>query len=606
MPKRKHSSRADVATAGVGVALGSTSYLAGESFLTRPDLFGQGFVDVVENVSAFGLTAGVVITGWGVGGWFWSRSRAARRRAVFHSAGWAERHDYADVIGAKAIRALGEQVRPSLATRELRAGYRPKNTDYGQQLGRSVAGETRAVRGRGVYAGFERSVLMVAPPGAGKTALMLHGLLDAPGAALAASTKPDVYLLTHELRAERGPVALFNPQAVGGLRGNFRWDPLIGCEFYQEAIDRATALVRGTRGITAMQEASWAEKCIEILSKYLMAARLAGMDLTAVAYWLANPDNEDAVRILHHFDQAVPEGWAASLQAEMRSDADRMKGSIWSLARGAVGFMSNPLIAAACSKGAGQSFDVLEFARSGGTLYLIGDDRDETIAPLLSALTTYIYEGVRKAATSSEVGRLDPPFGMFLDEVTKITPVPLAQWAADARGYGMYLTAITQSFDQLRERWGATGAGSIMGLFSKVILGGIQNTDDLEYLSKLVGTREVDAVSTGESSSRHGLSRSKTTSTRLEVIMPSQEIRMLPRGYALVIMGESRAAVVKYKKGQVRAERELAALRKRKAKQEKAQQPSAPDIAPQVFGDALVAVPDLPRQQHDEHVSGAA
>ena len=123
---------------------------------------------------------------------------------------------------------------------------------------------------------------------------------------------------------------------------------------------------------------------------------------------------------------------------------------------------------------------------------------------------------------------------------------------------------------------------------------------------KLVGTREVDAVSTGQSSSRHGLSRSRTTSTRLEVIMPAQEIRMLPRGYALVIMGESRAAVVKYKKGQVRAERELAALRKRKAKQQSTEQPSTPDIAPQVFGDSLLAVPDLPRQQHDECVSGAA
>ncbi|MEO6087010.1 MAG: TraM recognition domain-containing protein, partial [Umezawaea sp.] len=261
---------------------------------------------------------------------------------------------------------------------------------------------------------------------------------------------------------------------------------------------------------------------------------------------------------------------------------------------------------AACSKGAGQSFDVAEFARSGGTLYLLGDDRDETIAPLLSALTTYIYEGVRKTATADGGERLDPPFGMFLDEVTKITPVPLAQWAADARGYGMYITAVTQSFDQLRERWGSIGAGSIMGLFSKIILGGIQNVSDLQYLSTLVGPRQVEVVSTGESSSRHGRSRSTNRSPRDEIIMPPHEIRMLPRGYALVIMGEGRAVVVRYRKGQVRAERALKALHKRQAKQQDVQQsPSTPDIAPRVFGDALVAVPDLPRE-HEQPVAGAA
>ncbi|MFE2755646.1 type IV secretory system conjugative DNA transfer family protein [Actinosynnema sp. NPDC059335] len=612
MPKRKFGRHPNAATAGTGVALGATSLLANDSILTSTDLFSQGFADTMEIVTGTGVGVGVLVTGLGVGNAVWSRTRTARRRALFHRPGWADRHDFADVLGSRAVRAVGDQVRPSLAGRSRLATAtrrnRPAATEYGQRLGKAVTGESRSVRGRRVYAGFERSVLIVAPPGAGKTALMLHGLLDAPGAALVASTKPDVYLLTNELRAQRGPVALFNPQHVGGLMGNFHWDPLVGCEFYQEATDRATALVRGTKGITGMQDASWAEKCIEILSKYLMAARLGGYDLNAVAYWLANPDNEDAVRILSHFNDVVPEGWAASLQAEMRSEADRMKASIWSLARGAVAFMSNPLIAAACSKGSGTSFDVLEFARSGGTLYLIGDDRDETIAPLLSALTTYIYEGVRKAATNSEVGRLDPPFGMFLDEVTKITPVPLAQWAADARGYGMYLTAITQSFDQLRERWGVIGAGAIMSLFSKVILGGIQNTGDLEYLSKLIGTREMESVSTGESTSRHGLSRSKTTSTRTEVIMPPQEIRMLPRGHALVIMGEGRAVVVRYRKGQVRAEKELKALRKKMAKTPPNPRSQAgPPTAPRVFGDALVGTAGFPRQAEgaDERVSGS-
>jgi type IV secretory pathway TraG/TraD family ATPase VirD4 len=464
-----------------------------------------------------------------------------------------------------------------LENRRERGGYKPKDTDYGQYLGRAVTG-SRSVRGTRTYMSFERCLICIAPPGAGKTALMLHPLLDAPGAALVASTKTDVYDHTWELRAQYGPTALFNPQNVGGLGGNFRWDPLIGCEHYQAATDRATALVRGTKAITAMQEASWGEKCIEILAKYLMAARLANQDLNSVAYWLAHPDDESAVRILRHFTpEYAPPGWAGALEAEMRSAADRMKGSIWSLARGAVAFMSNPLVSAACSKGAGESFNAREFARSRGTLYLLGDDRDETIAPLLNALTDYVYQEVKATAAASPRHRLDPPFGFFLDEVTKITPVPLDKWAADARGHGMYITAITQSFDQIRERWGEIGAGAISSLFSKVILGGIQNMRDLEELSKLIGTRKVQVVSEGESESSSGKSRSRNMTMRQEVIMPPEEIRMLPRGYALVLCGEARAVVVKYKKGQVRAERELARLRKRLGPEQ-----SAPAQGPRV------------------------
>ncbi len=540
-----------------GVGLDSLAYLIDHVPVHDPQV-----LDALSTAGAYGWTAGSALVGAAVAHAFWRQTRTAQRRALFHAPGWAGRHDFADVLGDRAIRRLGPQVRPSLERRGPRL-RKPRGTDYGQYLGRAVTGSP-VVRGNKVWASFETSLLMIAPPGKGKTAMMLHGLLDAPGAVLAASTKTDVYEYSWELRSQVGPVALFNPQNVGGIVGNFRWDPLIGCEHYQAATDRATALVRGTKSITAMQEASWAEKCIEILSKYLMAARLVGQDMNSVAYWLANPDNEDAVRILRHFTpEYAPPGWAGSLEAELRSPADRMKGSIWSLARGAVAFMNNPLVAAACGKGAGESFNAAEFARSRGTLYLLGDDRDETIAPLLNALTSYVYEEVRATASAGPGGRLDPPFAFFLDEVTKITPVPLDKWAADIRGHGGYITAITQSFDQVRDRWGEIGAGAIKSLFSKVILGGIQNPADLEELSKLVGGRTVHVVTEGESESASGKSRSRNTTPRLEVIMPPEQIRKLPRGHALVLIGEAGAVVVKYKKGQVRAQRELARLRKR-------------------------------------------
>jgi type IV secretion system protein VirD4 len=272
------------------------------------------------------------------------------------------------------------------------------------------------------------------------------------------------------------------------------------------------------------------------------------------------------VRILQKHPHHVPDGWAASLEAEMRSSADRMKGSIWSLARGSVAFMSNPLVAAACTRGAGESFNVQEFAESRGTLYLLGDSSDETIAPLLSALTDYVYRDFKALAQSKPAERLDPPFGFFLDEVTKITPVPLADWAADIRAHGGYITAITQSFAQIEERWGKEGLAALKTLFSKVILPGIQNLPDLEELSKLVGYREVDAISEGETSSANGQSRSRNRSKRKELIMPPEEIRMLPEMHALILINHSKAVVVKFSKGQIRAMKELERLRAAKKK----------------------------------------
>ncbi|WP_431879061.1 type IV secretory system conjugative DNA transfer family protein [Amycolatopsis sacchari] len=560
MSSKNSATKRDFKAGALGGGLLVGSVALGQLPYDSPESIYQPVSGVIDTALTVGGVGGAALLGGAIGHGVYSNSRMARRRRIFHAEGWADRHSFADQLGRRAIRRRGQQTRPSLVNRAARAGYKPKDTDFGQYLGKAVTG-FRPARGSKVYADFEKSLLIVAPPGAGKTALALHPMMDAPGSILVTSTKPDVYTLTSEIRGQYGPVLLFNPQGVGGIPGNFGWDPLIGCQHYQVATDRASALVKGTKAITAMQEASWGEKCIEIVSKYLMAARLKGYDLRAVQYWLAHPDDETAVRILHEFPAYVPDGWASALEAEMRSSADRMKGSIWSLARASVAFMSNPVVAAACTAGAGESFNVRSFAESRGALYLLGDKSDETIAPLLSALTDYVYRDVKALAQSKASERLDPPFGFFLDEVTKITPVPLADWAADARAHGMYITAITQSFAQIEERWGKEGLAALKTLFSKVIMGGIQNLNDLEELSKLVGYREVDAISEGETASASGLSKSRNRSKRKELILPPEEIRMLPEGHALVLLNQSKAVVVKFKKGQIRAQKELAKVR---------------------------------------------
>ncbi|MEU7480585.1 type IV secretory system conjugative DNA transfer family protein [Lentzea sp. NPDC042327] len=574
-------------------ALYGSALLGGSIALDSSAAISEG--GAVDAMLSMGETFGGAGLALAAGYYWWNTGPGERRREwnrAYHTGRWAGAQDYRLALGKYGPGLLRRQVRPRLYGRRIDPVIekllanevmnflrlnRPldfidrhiapgQDSDYGQFLGRSVTGRWRARR-RKVFASFERCLLFVAPPGKGKTAMMIHQLLDAPGAALVASTKPDLWWLTSELRARKGPIALFNPQGMAGLKSTLKFNPLIGCEHYQTAVDRASDLVSGCKMITAMQEASWGEKCVEILSKYLMAARLGGYDLHRVVHWLSHNSDEEAVLILqrnrNNPQASVPVGWAESLHAEMKSDADRMKASIWSLARGAVAFMANPVIAQSCSAGADDAFDAQEFIANGGTLYLLGDDRDETIAPLLSALTSYIYEEVKKAALLTGIdGRLDPSFGFFLDEVTKITPVPVHKWAADARAFGIYITICCQAFSALVERWGANTVKTIMNLFSKVVFGGVQDPDDLDDLVKLLGRREFTLVSTGESESASGTSRSRSKAPKEEQLLKADEIAQIPDMHAIAVIGNAKPVMIKFTKGQVRAKKELEQLRR--------------------------------------------
>jgi type IV secretion system protein VirD4 len=577
--KSRSPKRADVKMGLVG-GIGLASGIALDQLpLDQPDSIYTGVSDAAHTAFGLGATAGGLTLATAVALYRWHGSRTYLRRNTFHAEGWATMHDYRDYLSAGVImdnrvrggnKGLGAIVRPSLVERAERNGYKRRPSDYGVRLGKIQTGDTARIRGRIAHNGFERSCLVIGPPGTGKTAELLHWVIDAPGAVLTATTKTDVYEHTAEIRAQRGPVLLFNPQALGGLASTFAWDPVVGCEHYKVATARARALVGGTKAITAMQEASWGEKCVEILSKYLMAARLAGGDLSTVAWWLADPGNEGPLTVLRdeRWASYVPPGWANSLQAEMRSKADRMKGSIWSLAQSSVAFMSDPAVAKACSKagaeefeqkyeqGGRKNFDVKKFIRDRGTLYLVGSDADDTIAPLLSALTNYIYDTAIEYAAELPNRRLDPTFAMVLDEVAKITPVDLPGWGATARSAGIWLCAAVQTFDQLRERWGEVGAGTIETVFSTLmVLAGLKNDSDLTKISNLVGFRDEDVVTEGESLHQSGISRSANTTPREKRIMPQAQIRMLPPQMALVVTGGANAFVVKYEKGQIRATR---------------------------------------------------
>src|SRR6202167_3374011 len=75
----------------------------------------------------------------------------------------------------------------------------------------------RAHYRHGLRVPLEEHLLVMAPPRTYKSAFLADVILRYPGPVIATSTKPDVHALTSAVRAQRGPVHVFNPQDIGNV-----------------------------------------------------------------------------------------------------------------------------------------------------------------------------------------------------------------------------------------------------------------------------------------------------------------------------------------------------------------------------------------------------
>lgn len=443
-----------------------------------------------------------------------------RVRRRFGVEGWADYWELRRGVSAHAVRHVAVSQRPSVAARlpevpsrhhvgsvavgaaKLRRHAlieRLPVSQCGTWLGRSAVGPWWGVQ---AYAAYRDVVGLIAPPQTGKTALMIHHVIDHPGAVISTSTKPEIYLYTALLREAlfgKGTAALFNPDNLGWLGSTLRWDPVRGCAEFRAAHARASLLV-GARERNDNDDGRWDAWATEVLAGMLMVADLTGRNMHDVARWCHNEKDKNfgpaqALALMHgELAGRVPEGVADSLGQILGSDAKKTSASVFFALRGAVGFMSDPAVAALCTPGRDEpNFDVEAFLRKRGTLYLLGsEEQNATTAPLLAAFTGHVFETAKVVAARSgrKLGRLDPPLLISLDEAALITPVPLHKWVADAGGRGIHIVWSVQTPSQLADRWGEAGAKTILNATNALmIFGGLKQDDDLEQASTWCGKR---------------------------------------------------------------------------------------------------------------------
>lgn len=521
------------------------------------------------NPVAYWITAGFLILIVGAAGWWvWRVLREHGRQTKvdpYRIVGIATRTDLTTTASEKALLRRAGQLRPSLT--------KPTPGDVGYQLGTS--------RGVNVWASVEDSILLIGPPRSGKGLhVVINAILDAPGAVVTTSTRPDNLTATLETRSTRGrPVAVFDPQHLAeGVPAGLRWSPIRGCEDPLTAMIRATGLAAGT-GLSAggVQGGDfWEGKTRTALQALLHAAALDHREPAELFRWTLDPAAAaDAVAILTANPTAAT-GWADSLQAMIDSDP-RTRDSIWQGVSLSLAALADPRVLDAVSPGPDERFDPEEFLRKRGTVYLLATGAGaNNSSALVAAFVEDLVEAARRLAARSPAARLDPPLLLALDEIGNLAPLPsLPTLMAEGGGTGITTMPVLQSLAQAREKWSENAAGAIWDAsIVKIILGGASNSRDLHDLTTLIGERDeiTDSTTIGD----HG-SRSAQRSIRRVPIMPPDVIRTLPFGTGLVLLRSAPPIITRLRAWTTRSD--AATLREHRAGIESLLQQSPPGEA---------------------------
>lgn len=501
---------------------------------------------------AYWITAAVLILTVGaLGWWVWQTVREHGRRAgadPYRIVGTATRAEVAKAASENALLRRARILRPSLS--------KPGPADVGYRIG--------TAHGKGVWASVEDSILLVGPPRSGKGAgVVVNMILDAPGAVITTSTRPDNLTATLRARQRRGgPVAVFDPQRLAeGVPAGLRWSPVRGCEDPLTAMIRATGLASGTGLSAGGVEGGgfWEGKTRTALQALLHAAALDRRPPGELFRWTLDPASAaEAVAILTANPHAAV-GWADSLQAMIDSDP-RTRDSIWQGVSLSLAALADPRVLDAVSPREGEDFDPAAFLRDRGTLYLLATGAGaNNSAALVAAFIEDLVETARRLAARSPSARLDPPVLLALDEIGNLSPLPsLPTLMAEGGGSGLTTLPVLQSLAQARDKWGRDAAAAVWGAsIVKIVLGGGSDRDDLQDLSTLIGERDelTDSTTIGD----HG-TRSSQRSIRRVPIMPPDTIRTLPQGTALVLLRSTRPIVTRMRQWTERPEGEGARL----------------------------------------------
>ena len=418
-----------------------------------------------------------------------SGGRIAARRRRRHQ-GWAGRRDLRRAR-RRAV-TLTRQVCPGAGLLEL-------GTSRGVQV--AVHRENGAI-----YNGV---------PGAGKTAALACHAADAPGLLFCTSTKTG--LLRHSLPYRDGPVYVLNADRYGGIPSTLAWPPVEGCEDRDTAMRRAKDFMAASPRDPSGRDAWHEDRGTRLIWYMLRAAAAVGASMREVNAWVCDPRSLVPMRIL----QACEPRWAMELDTLIAGETLE---HVISSAKAALGWMDNKVLEDAACPPPGYAFSMAGFARSGGSVYLIG--KKDSIAGYAAAFGAELFEQLKHYAEECG-GRLPVPATYVLDEMPLTFPGPLHDMLAESREPLITIIAAIQTLAQLKAKFGEHDGDTIRSACPvEVHFGGEKRIEDLDAVSGVAGDYDTWQGDMGN--------------VLPEPLLPPGMLRMLAKGKAVIFMPETR------------------------------------------------------------------
>lgn len=463
---------------------------------------------------------------------FWWAGRTARRERVDTAA----RH-------LASPRELAHLTAHGATANARRLGaVRPDGTPAGPGLpiGTTVPATVFGC-GRELVQGWEDVSVDIWGPRTGKTtSRVIPAILAAPGACLVTSNKRDVLDTTRALRAATGgAVTVFDPQGVAATTRGCWWDPLSFVTDLTRARTLANVFAAAARESGSNADAYFDPAARELVAALLLAARAAGLPITALRGWLARPDDDTPVGLLEAADfPAVAQALAGTAALP-----ERQRGGVYGTAAGHLAFLVDPAIVPwIVPDPTTTRFDPHAFLSEAGTLYCLSREGAGSAGAVVAALTVAVVDAAETLATRSPMGRLATPLVCVLDEAANVCRWPdLPDLYSHHGSRGIVLMTILQSWAQGEAVWGPLGMRKLWSAANIKILGpGVADVAFLHDAARLAGQVETPTASVGHDSRGRSVSRG----TRPVDVLDVADLAGLPRGRAWLLASGARPALI--------------------------------------------------------------
>jgi len=341
-------------------------------------------------------------------------------------------------------------------------------------------------------------VLLIGPPASGKTAgFLVPSILGHRGPALVTSSKSDVAQLTRG-RANLGRRLSFTvgqetvPDTIPVV-----WDPIDGCQNYDEAILRADAMVQTARVLQGDNDRDglWFTLASRVLAALLYAVARAGrgpQGMVHIVNWVTRIELEEPLSLLQ------PGTTPHSVLSGLVFVDDRVRDSVMITLTQCLRIYDSPALQRRLAEaqpytGTGpqpavERFDPRRFVQSSDTLYIVAPLEQQVF---FAALVVGLIDTVSRAAMALAPSQERLPreqrraVVLALDEVANIAPLRnLPRMVSAGSGQGIQVMAVLQDLSQAKSRWQDQADGFITLFKHKVVLPGVMHAGTLEALSK--------------------------------------------------------------------------------------------------------------------------